>query len=192
MGDTPHLLIIIGSTRDRRRGEPIARWLADVVAAREDITCELVDLAAFELPFLTAATPPMSQGSREEAASEWAKKVASADGYLIVVPEYNHGYPAAIKNALDHLFASGTASRSASPRTAAPEAECGPSSSCARSRSSSTWCQCAARWRCRASGRRSTRAESCSSHPRTTRARCSTTWPGGRGHCARRAGRRLT
>jgi NAD(P)H-dependent FMN reductase len=105
MPDMPHIQIVLASTRHQRRGEPIARWMADIAAARGDLTSELVDLAAFELPLLAGATPPpMRSDAREEAAREWADKIASADGYVLVVPEYNHGYPAAIKNALDHLF----------------------------------------------------------------------------------------
>jgi len=104
MPATPHLLTIIASTRSQRRGEPIARWLAEIASARGDMTHELVDLASFDLPLLTAATPPMSREAREDVARGWARTIAAADGYVVVVPEYNHGYPAALKNALDHLF----------------------------------------------------------------------------------------
>jgi NAD(P)H-dependent FMN reductase len=105
MPDIPHIQIILGSTRDQRRGEPIASWLAELADARGDLTSELVDLAGFELPFLAGATPPpMNSDARDEAARDWAAKIGAADGYVLVVPEYNHGYPAAIKNALDHLF----------------------------------------------------------------------------------------
>jgi NAD(P)H-dependent FMN reductase len=75
-----------------------------LAGARGDLTCELLDLASFRLPFLTKSTPPMSPDSRDDAASAWAAKIASADGYVLVVPEHNHGYPASLKNALDHLF----------------------------------------------------------------------------------------
>lgn len=105
MPDVPKLLIILGSTREQRRGEPIARWLADHASSREDLTCELVDLATYQLPLLSNATPPMTPSSREDAVREWAAKVTSADGYVFVVPEYNHGASAAVKNSLDHLFA---------------------------------------------------------------------------------------
>jgi NAD(P)H-dependent FMN reductase len=105
MPDVPHILIILSSTREQRRGEPIARWLSDIATARGDLSSELVDLATFELPFMTAAIPPpMSSDAREPAAGGWAATIAGADGYVFVVPEYNHGYPAATKNALDHLF----------------------------------------------------------------------------------------
>jgi NAD(P)H-dependent FMN reductase len=101
---TPLIQIILGSTRDQRRGEPIARWLADLATDREDVNAELVDLATFDLPFLSGATPPMHPDSRDPAAHAWSETIGRADGYALIVPEYNHGYPAAIKNAFDHLF----------------------------------------------------------------------------------------
>lgn len=100
----PHIQIVIGSTRDQRRGLPIARWFAAIAAERQDVTSELVDLADFDLPFLSGATPPMTTDARDEAVCDWGTKMAGGDGYVFVVPEYNHGYPAAVKNALDHLF----------------------------------------------------------------------------------------
>src|SRR5436305_13011210 len=48
--------------------------------------------------------PPMSIESRDGSALEWSEQVARADGYVLVTPEHNHGYPAPLKNALDHLF----------------------------------------------------------------------------------------
>jgi NAD(P)H-dependent FMN reductase len=101
---TPLIQIIVGSTRDERRGEPIARWLADLAAVRGDLTVELVDLGRLRLPFLTHATPPINAHARDGAALDWSRQVAAADGYIVVTPEYNHGYPAPLKNALDHLF----------------------------------------------------------------------------------------
>jgi NAD(P)H-dependent FMN reductase len=104
MDRPPLIQIIIGSTREQRRGETIGRWFAELAAERQDLAVELVDLAELQLPFLTDATPPMSAQSRDGAALEWSEKVAAADGYVLVTPEYNHGYPAPLKNALDHLF----------------------------------------------------------------------------------------
>jgi NAD(P)H-dependent FMN reductase len=104
MGDSPHIQVILASTRTERRGEAVARWLHGIADGRGDITTELVDVAEFDLPFLTASTPPMNPLSRDDAARPWGAKIDGADGFVFVVPEYNHGYPAALKNALDHLF----------------------------------------------------------------------------------------
>jgi NAD(P)H-dependent FMN reductase len=104
MDTTPLIQIIIASTREQRRGEPIGGWFAELAGQREDLMAEVVDLAELQLPFLTHATPPVSIESRDGVALEWSEKVARADGYVVVTPEYNHGYPAALKNAIDHLF----------------------------------------------------------------------------------------
>ncbi len=104
MTDLPHVLVIIASTRQARRGEAIGRWFADIAAARDDLTAELADLAGLDLPPLRDSTPPMRADSRDEGALEWSRIVDAADGFVIVSGEYNHGYPAPIKNAFDHLF----------------------------------------------------------------------------------------
>jgi len=105
MSHLPHIQVILASTRSERRGEPIAQWVHALASERQDMTSELVDLDDFDLPFLTSSTPPMSAMSRDDAARAWSAKIDAGDGYVFVVPEYNHGYPAALKNALDHLFA---------------------------------------------------------------------------------------
>src|SRR5215213_11075353 len=103
--DAPPLIqIIVGSTRDGRRGVRVAEWFWKLAAAREDLRCELVDLLEWDLPwYRDAVVPPRGQYS-EEATLRWAAKVREADGYVFLTPEYNHGYPAALKNALDHLY----------------------------------------------------------------------------------------
>ena len=101
----PHVLVILGSTREGRRGETVARWFAGLAGERDDLTSELVDLRDWPFPFLSARVPP-SRGLYEDPLTiAWAAKVASADGFVLVTPEYNHGYPAVLKNALDVIFA---------------------------------------------------------------------------------------
>ena len=103
--DLPLVQIVIGSVRQRRFGEHVARWFAELAAERTDLRFEVVDLAAWDLPALTTPVPPMMGPSEDPAIRRWAAKVAEGDGYVLVTPEYNHGYPASLKNALDHLFA---------------------------------------------------------------------------------------
>jgi NAD(P)H-dependent FMN reductase len=103
--NVPHIQIIIGSTREQRRSAGIAAWLRIVACEREDLSFELVDLAEWELPFLSAAVPPVIGDYAEQRTREWADQIATADGYVLVTGEYNHGYPAPLKNALDLLFA---------------------------------------------------------------------------------------
>lgn len=101
----PNILIILGSTREGRNGEAVARWVAGLAALRQDFSSELVDLRDWPLPFLATAVPPGSPDYQPEGiVKQWSEKIAAADGFIIVTPEYNHGYPAVLKNALDHLY----------------------------------------------------------------------------------------
>lgn len=96
--------IIIGSTRPGRRGEAVARWVAEHAAKRADAQFELVDLADFNLPLLDEPLPP-SRGQYEHAHTRaWSAKIASFDGFVFVTPEYNHSTSGALKNAIDFVY----------------------------------------------------------------------------------------
>jgi NAD(P)H-dependent FMN reductase len=101
----PHLHVILGSTRQGRFGDRVSEWFMSIAADRPDATVELVDLRDWPLPFFDQPVPPMMGDYGDPLQQEWAAKVAEADGFVLVTPEYNHGYPAVLKNALDHLYA---------------------------------------------------------------------------------------
>jgi NAD(P)H-dependent FMN reductase len=97
----PRILVILGSTREGRIGETVARWLLRKLEARTEAELELVDLRDYPLPIYEGPS-----GDRPSpAVQRWKDTVASADGYIVVTPEYNHGYPAGLKSALDHAYA---------------------------------------------------------------------------------------
>lgn len=98
--------IIIGSTRDGRFSEKPARYLYDELGKREDARPDLVDLRDWALPFFDQAETPSykTKPYPHEIAERWSAKVGEADAFVIVTPEYNHGYPAVLKNALDWVF----------------------------------------------------------------------------------------
>ncbi len=99
------IAIILGSTREGRQGEKVARWLEGLARARSDFRTEFIDLGGWALPFLSSAIPPASPDYRPKGiVTQWSEKIAAADGFIVVTPEYNHGYPAVLKNALDHLY----------------------------------------------------------------------------------------
>lgn len=98
-----HIQVILGSTRQSRFGDKVAAWFMRQAAAHTALTTELVDLADWPLPFFDSPVPPAMQESRDPRILAWADQVSEADGYVIVTPEYNHGYPAVLKNALDHV-----------------------------------------------------------------------------------------
>jgi NAD(P)H-dependent FMN reductase len=99
-----HIAIIIGSTRPGRKGEAVARWVMDHAALRTDATFELVDIADYNLPLLNEINTPSMHQYELAHTKRWADKIARFDGFIFVTPEYNHGVPAALKNALDYLY----------------------------------------------------------------------------------------
>lgn len=96
--------IIIGSTRPGRKAEAVARWVYDLAAKRSDASFEVVDIAAFDLPLLDEALPPMMNQYAKPHTKAWAAKIATFDAFVFVTPEYNHGPSGALKNAIDFLF----------------------------------------------------------------------------------------
>ncbi|MBI4127747.1 MAG: NAD(P)H-dependent oxidoreductase [Parcubacteria group bacterium] len=98
--------VIIGSTRQNRFSEHPARWIYEEARKLPDAVVELIDLRDYPLPFFNEPMPPsMLKGNySNEVAKTWAAKVAEGDAYIVVAPEYNHGYPAVLKNALDYAY----------------------------------------------------------------------------------------
>ncbi|WP_369185558.1 NADPH-dependent FMN reductase [Streptomyces sp. Y1] len=97
--------IILGSTRPHRNGEQVATWVLDIASRRTDAEFELIDLRDHPLPHLDEPLPPSLGQYQNEHTRQWAARIASFDGFVIVTPEYNHGIPAVLKNALDFLYA---------------------------------------------------------------------------------------
>jgi NAD(P)H-dependent FMN reductase len=98
------IAIIVGSTRPGRKGPAVAQWVHGIASQRSDAEYELVDIADFNLPLLDEPAPPAMGPATKEHTKRWGAKIASFDGYVFVTPEYNHGPPAALKNALDFLY----------------------------------------------------------------------------------------
>ncbi|MDU1848177.1 MAG: NADPH-dependent FMN reductase [Niallia nealsonii] len=86
--------IILGSTRQGRVSPQVGAWVKEIADKRGDAEYEIVDIADFNLPFLGVA-----EGQENVAA--WNEKLASLDGFVFVVAEYNHSITGALKNALD-------------------------------------------------------------------------------------------
>ncbi|HTF57013.1 MAG TPA: NAD(P)H-dependent oxidoreductase [Planctomycetota bacterium] len=97
--------IITGSTRPNRRSSDVARGVLETARKRSDAEYELVDIKDFELPLLDEPMPPSMGKYQHPHTKRWAAKIASLDAFVFVSPEYNHGIPAALKNAIDFLFA---------------------------------------------------------------------------------------
>src|SRR3989442_2549212 len=98
------IAIIIGSTRPGRNGEAVAKWVYEIAQERSDAEFELVDIKDFNLPLLDEPMPPIMGQYSKPHTKAWAAKISSFDGFVFVTPEYNHGVPGALKNAIDFLF----------------------------------------------------------------------------------------
>jgi NAD(P)H-dependent FMN reductase len=101
----PTLHIIIASTRPGRAGLPIAEWFRDRAVAHGAFDVELVDLAEVNLPFLDEPNHPRLRQYTQQHTKDWSAKVDAADAFVIVTPEYNYGFSAPMKNAIDFLHA---------------------------------------------------------------------------------------
>ncbi|MBM7489533.1 NAD(P)H-dependent FMN reductase [Micromonospora luteifusca] len=93
------LAVIIGSVRDGRFGPTVANWFVGEAEGRDDVRVDLVDLA--DVPIGSAA-PTMSPPAHTlEALSGLTPRLDAADAFVVVTPEYNHSYPAALKSVID-------------------------------------------------------------------------------------------
>jgi len=106
MFDNLSIKIILGSTRQGRFGDKPAKWIYDEVKQKPDVIAELLDLRDYAMPFFDVQeVPAMANGNyAHESVKKWAAKIKEADAFIVVTPEYNHGYPGALKNALDWLY----------------------------------------------------------------------------------------
>ncbi|MGO3328434.1 NADPH-dependent FMN reductase [Gordonia sp. (in: high G+C Gram-positive bacteria)] len=101
------IAVIVGSTRPNRRSRLVAEWAQAKAAAtlgdRADIV--LVDIADFALPLLDEPVAAAVGKYTHEHTRRWAHAIGEFDGFVFVTPEYNHSMPAALKNAIDYLYA---------------------------------------------------------------------------------------
>lgn len=97
--------IILGSTRPGREVVKVGKWVAAAASDVEGFEVETVDLADYALPFFNEAISPRYNPDRkpEAVVQSFMDKLASADGFIFVTPEYNHSIPGVLKNALDYL-----------------------------------------------------------------------------------------
>jgi len=96
--------IIIGSVRPGRVGPQIAHWVNDNLPKDAGIDYEIVDIADWKLPLFDEPIHPSKSDYQHDHTKAWSAKIKQADGYILVTPEYNAGYPASFKNAIDYLY----------------------------------------------------------------------------------------
>ncbi|HEU0128840.1 MAG TPA: NAD(P)H-dependent oxidoreductase, partial [Pseudonocardiaceae bacterium] len=86
MSSTSTLAVIVGSVREGRFGPVVADWFVGQAKQRDDLGVDLIDLADTPIP-----------------STNFSSRIDAADAFVVVTPEYNHGYPASLKQAIDLL-----------------------------------------------------------------------------------------
>ncbi|MEU4829794.1 NAD(P)H-dependent oxidoreductase [Streptosporangium sp. NPDC023615] len=96
--DRLRLAIVIGSTREGRVAPTVARWFTGRAEEHGDMDVDVLDLAEAPPPARLTNEPPPE-------VTALTPRLAAADAYVIVTPEYNHSFPASLKSAIDWHFA---------------------------------------------------------------------------------------
>ncbi len=99
----PNLTVIIGSTRPGRAGLPIAEWFVERAERHGGFTVDVADLAEIGLPMYDEPNHPRLRQYVHQHTMDWSARIDRADAVVFVTPEYNYGYPASLKNAIDYL-----------------------------------------------------------------------------------------
>lgn len=97
MSDAINLGLIYGSTREGRFCDTMAGWAASEINALGGFRLDLIDPVTLGLP----ARP---QRKKDAAVLALARRISACDAFVVVVPEYNRGYPAALKQVLDSVY----------------------------------------------------------------------------------------
>ncbi len=98
------IAVITSTTRPTSVGRKVADWTLKNLPKDKSVSYELIDVKEENLPFLDEPQSPKSGHYELESSKAWSKKIDSYDGYIWVVAEYNHGYTAPLKNAIDSLY----------------------------------------------------------------------------------------
>lgn len=98
----PHIEIISASVRVGRNSHRIALYFQHFLEAKGLATAHILDLNEYNFPLFDERL--RFQESPSEKMLDFSEKIKTADGVIIVTPEYNGGYPASLKNAIDLLY----------------------------------------------------------------------------------------
>jgi NAD(P)H-dependent FMN reductase len=102
------LQVIVGSTRPTRAADKVVPWVVNRAALHEAFETEVIDLRDWQLPMfgehMGSIGDPNDPSYSDQLVRQWNKKIAEADAYLVITPEYNHSIPGELKNAIDSVF----------------------------------------------------------------------------------------
>lgn len=97
-----NIAIISGSIRTGRKSHNVALYFDKYIKENNLSGSEILDLKEFNFPVFEERLSKMPNPS--DAAKLFSEKITKADAVIMVFPEYNGGYSASIKNAIDLLY----------------------------------------------------------------------------------------
>ena len=97
------LKILITSTRPGRAGPHFASWIEGLAQTMPGFEVEVIDLAEVNLPFMDEPEHPTKRQYSHEHTKAWSRRIDAADAFVVIAAEYNFGFTAVFKNAIDYL-----------------------------------------------------------------------------------------
>lgn len=100
-GPPLRLAVLVGSVREGRQGRAVADWFTGAAAADAGFDLDVIDLADVRLPLVMPGWGGTPSAEAAAALADVSPRLADADAFVVVTPEYNHSFPAALKNFID-------------------------------------------------------------------------------------------
>ncbi len=97
-----NIAVLSASVRTGRNSHRVTLFLKQYIQENNLATVDLIDLAAYGFPLFEERLQYLKEPSKE--LLEYSERIKKAEGVIIVTPEYNGGYPASVKNAIDLLY----------------------------------------------------------------------------------------
>src|SRR5690606_29575942 len=98
-----HLKIINSTVRPSRKGPLVTQWIAGKAQAQGSFEVEVLDLKHVDLPLMNESKHPRLKEYEHDHTKRWSAKIDEADAFIFVTAEYDHNYPAPLRNALEYL-----------------------------------------------------------------------------------------
>ncbi|MFE0450461.1 NADPH-dependent FMN reductase [Streptomyces sp. NPDC058914] len=100
--ETPlRVAVVVGSVREGRQGRAVAAWFVATAAGHDGLDLDVIDLADLDLPLVMPGWGGAPSPEAAAALADVTPRLADADAFVVVTPEYNHSFPASLKNLID-------------------------------------------------------------------------------------------
>src|SRR5690606_17687600 len=97
------LKIINSTVRPSRKGPIVVQWIQEKAQSQGNFEVEVLDLKDLNLPLMNEPKHPRLKEYEHEHTKNWSVKIDEADALIFVTAEYDHNYPAPLRNALEYL-----------------------------------------------------------------------------------------